>query len=213
MDFWQKVIVQAAGPVISAFILGVVAAWIARMAQIRREQWSLRHELIGEMTKTASTLYNETLRFIRVTKYFPNTGGAERRKSRADLDKRYRASLISAEVIQDRLEAYFECDRARFAWHRTIDLLSMRYFVLVTEDEDVPFPPELIDIYSGDEHTGLTVETGLFDLQELRNSYHCSRKEAANAVLRDPFVGDWVGLRESISLLTYSRDAHRRVSG
>ncbi|MCX5310687.1 hypothetical protein [Streptomyces sp. NBC_00154] len=200
---WQKIATQATGPVLSAVILGLVAAWIARRAQLRKEQWSLRHELIREMTETASTLYNETLRFARATRYFSATSD-EKEKYRKDLDRRYNASRICAEVIQDRLDAYFATNRAKCAWHRAMDLLSMQYFLLIT---DFRLPQDLVDRYSGDEHTGLTERSDLQDLAVLRSGYHHFRQEATEAVLADPFVGEWIGVRASLSALASNSES------
>jgi len=198
MSYWQKVILQAAGPVISAVILGLIAAWIARRAQLRKEQWSLRHDLVHEMTKTASTLYNETLRFRRAVVLFKvNDDGEEKEKYQMDLERQYRRSRVAGQVIEDRLRAYFPAGDAGFFWHRSMDLLSMRYFLLTEAD----LPEEFIHDYSGDDHTGLTVENGLRDHPTLLKMYRENREQAANAVLHDPFAGERIGWRSAFRLL------------
>ncbi|WP_143685386.1 hypothetical protein [Streptomyces sp. 1222.2] len=180
MEFWKTLFTQAAGPVLSAVILGLVAAWIARRAQLRREDWSLRHELIKQMTETASSLYNETLRYHRAVNLFAIKGNIKD-TYRNQLDEQYRESRTAGEVIQDRLEAYYQSSRVRDSWHRSIDLLSMQYFVLI----DNHIPESLLEKYSGDKHTGLTKDNGLKDLETLRNLYAKCRKDAAEAVLTE----------------------------
>ncbi|KAB1147136.1 hypothetical protein F7R91_12445 [Streptomyces luteolifulvus] len=201
MPYWQKVVLQAAGPVISAIILGLIGAWIARRAQLRKEQWSLRHELIHEMTKAASALYNETLRFRRAVVLFKvDDNGEGRGEYQSDLERQYKKSRLAGQVIEDRLSAYFPTGDARKFWHRAMDLLSMRYFLLTEAD----LPKEFIRDYSGDDHTGLTVDSGLCDHPALLEKYRESRELAANAVLNDPFVGEWIGWRVGLRLLLTS---------
>ncbi|MFF1275529.1 hypothetical protein ACFVZC_19285 [Streptomyces marokkonensis] len=180
VEFWKELFTQAAGPVFSAAILGLVAAYIARRAQLRREEWSLRHELIKQMTETVSSLYNETLRYDRAVNLF-KVADDEKVTYRKQLDEQYRESRTAGEVIQDRLEAYFQGDKARACWHRTIDLLSMRYFVLIK----IGIPGTLLDKYLGDGHTGLSERSKLLDLKILQEFYEQSRKDAAEAVLTE----------------------------
>ena|SRR5258708_2037630 len=80
MDFWQKLLLQSVGPLITAvvgtLIIGTFVAWITRRAQERRAgsqlqeeriraQNQLRLQLIGQMTEAASSLYMATQNYRR----------------------------------------------------------------------------------------------------------------------------------------------------
>lgn len=80
MDFWEKLLLQLVGPLVTAvvgpLIIGTFVARITRKAQERRAdhqlheerirtQNQLRLQLIGQMTETASSLYIATQNFWR----------------------------------------------------------------------------------------------------------------------------------------------------
>jgi hypothetical protein len=178
MGFWQELTKQAAGPMLSAVFLGGIAAEIARRAQRRKEYWSLRHELVKEMTETASELYSELLRYHRAINLYELTDN-HKKMYRSQLDKQYRESRAGGQVIEDRLGAYFDSPQAKCKWHRAVDLLSMQYFTLIDEAP----PLELLKKYTGPEHTGLTDHDDLLNLERLQKDYKGSHAEAAESVL------------------------------
>ncbi len=166
-DFWEKLILQATGPLVTAvigtLIVGTFVAWITRKAQERRAESQSREErtraenqlrvqLIGQMTEASSSLYMATQHFWRkkkVEKVSPD----ELDRHRKELDEQYRSSRVLGEVIERQLEAYFLSDEPRLLWHATMDLLTVRYFNLIELMTD-----RLLKANAGKEHTGLTVE-------------------------------------------------------
>ena len=71
-DFWQRVVLAAISPLVAALVgtlgIGLVAARITERFQLRRQDRSLREQIIVEMTQTASGIHIETQHFWRATK-------------------------------------------------------------------------------------------------------------------------------------------------
>src|SRR5688572_19660263 len=166
-DFWERLLFQSVGPLVSAvvgtLIIGTFVAWITRKAQERRADNQLREErtraenqlrlqLIGQMTEAASSLYMATQHFWR-KKDVEKVGNDELEQHRKELDQQYRASRVLGEVIERRLEAYFLSGDPKALWHATMDLLTVRYFHLIGLTTD-----NLLRANAGEEHTGLSVE-------------------------------------------------------
>ena len=194
MDFWQKVVLQAVGPLVTAvvgtLIVGTFVAWITRQAQERRADSQLREErirsdnqlrlqLIAQMTDAASALYMTAQNYWR-KKDRENVRGEELLEHRRVLEKQYRESRIAGEVIERRLDAYFSTDEPRLLWHGTMDLLTVRYFNLIDLMTDA-----LLNDNAGEEHSGLTVEQ-LRNQKLLLTTYREKLVAATRAVLRVP---------------------------
>lgn len=190
-DFWEKLILQAVGPLLTAvvgtLIIGTFVAWITRKAQERRAdsqsrdertraENELRVQLIGQMTEAASRLYMATQHFWRKKKV-EKTAPGELDQHRKELDEQYRASRVLGEVIERQLEAYFLSSEPRVLWHATMDLLTVRYFNLIDLMTD-----RLLKDNAGQEHTGLTVEE-LRDQGLVLKTYREKLIKAARAVL------------------------------
>ena len=180
-DLWQKILLQAAGPLVSAvvgtLIIGTFVAWIARKAQVRRADHQLRIQLIGQMTEAASSLYMATQHFWR-KKDVEKTDAGELDLHRKELDDQYRASRVQGEVIERQLEAYFTSREPLALWHATMDLLTVRYFYLIGLATD-----NLLRMNAGDAHTGLNVEQ-LKDQKLVLDTYREKLRDCTRAVLK-----------------------------
>jgi hypothetical protein len=172
MNFWQELILQSVGPLITVAGIGFVANLITRRAQDRREANQLRYELIRQMTEPAWSLYFATRDY-----WLPSE---ESRHARDDpeLDKQFRASRAAGEALENRLEAYFESPEPKRLWHSTMDLLRVQYLHYINS-------PVSVAIWAGPEHTGLNPQQ-LKDPERVRRAYQERFPQAINSVLREP---------------------------
>jgi hypothetical protein len=182
-EFWQRVVIATIGPLVAALVgtlgVGLLAARITERFQLRRQDRSLREQIIVEMTQTASGISIETQRFWRATKIETMTPDriAELRKS---LDERYLSAHVAGDALEMRLRVYFETDKPRLLWHATRDLLTVRYFQLIGLATD-----GLLQRNSGPEHSGLTIDE-LKNPQLVLEAYRKRLLEATRAVLSEP---------------------------
>jgi hypothetical protein len=192
--FWQQVVVQTVGPLVAAvvgtLIIGSIANDIARRAQQRREDRELRVGVITQMTEAASALYRMTQQLWRASE---REHAAQRFVDgiRAALDNQYHKTRVAGEVIDSRLQVFFESDLPRCKWHATIDLLTLRYFQVTKQLNDAILQANARNDDPNDpnrEHSGLTIE-------QLRNpgsakmvldAHHAALKEATLAVYTQP---------------------------
>jgi hypothetical protein len=193
-DFWEKLILQLAGPlfttVVGTLIIGTFGAWITRKAQDRRAddqrreehtraEHELRIRLIGQMTEAGSNLYMATQDFWR-KKEIENAPAEELDQHRKDLDMQYCASRVQGEVIERQLEVYFTSNEPKKYWHATMDLLTIRYFKLIGLMTD-----RLLEANAGEEHTGLSIEQ-LRDQGLVLATYRKKLNACMQAVLEAP---------------------------
>ena len=180
--FWQRAALAAISPLVAAFVgtlgIGLVAARITERFQLRRQDRSLREQIILEMTQTASAVYIETQRFWRATS-IETTSPERLAELRKTLDERYLSAHVAGEALEMRLRIYFETDKPRLLWHATRDLLTVRYFQLIGLATD-----GLLQRNSGPEHSGLTVNE-LKNPQLVLNAYRERLLEATRAVLSE----------------------------
>lgn len=188
--FWQKLLLALIGPVVGTLIIGGFLALIARRAaehradallkeERLRSENRLRFDLISQAAESASALYMATQHFWRkkVREKTPDDKLAEQREA---LDQQYRTSRVVGEVLERKLEAYFLSDVPRASWHAVMDLLTVRYFQLIGQAT-----PELLELNSGPEHSGLTV-VQLADPQAVLDSYRTRIAQAARCLLEEP---------------------------
>jgi hypothetical protein len=201
--FWQRALLQSVGPVVTAVIgtllFGSVAAWIARRAQDRRARYELRQQLIGELTEAASALYLHTQHYWRVLQQGregevnPPSGMKQdgpagptpaltKSTARQELDEQYLKSRVAGQVLESRLSAYFASEHPRDCWHRTMDLLTVRYFQLIDLATE-----RLRRENAGPEHSGLTSE-GLKNPKLVLRTYRESLDATIEAVLQEPLA-------------------------
>jgi hypothetical protein len=201
--FWQRALLQSVAPVVTAVIgtllFGSLAAWITRRAQDRRARYELRHQLIGELTAAASALYLHTQHYWRVLEQGrdgeANPPSATREgepagmvapptesTARKELDEQYLKSRVAGEVLESKLAAYFASEHPRDCWHRTMDLLTVRYFQLINRATE-----KLRRENAGPEHSGLTSEA-LKSPKLVLRTYRESLAAAIEAVLQEPLA-------------------------
>jgi hypothetical protein len=197
MSFGQQLILESIGPLTSAIVGTLIIGWfvtrITQKAQDRRAdnqlheelvraQHQLRLQLIGEMTDAASRLYMATQSFWR-KKDVEGVAVEQLGPFRVALDRQYQASRVQGEVLERRLEAYFESDgpssvNPRLLWHATMDLLTVRYFQLIGLDTDA-----LRTANAGPEHSGLSASE-LLQPKLVLETYRRKLRESARAVLQ-----------------------------
>ena len=145
---------------------------------------ALRHELVTSMTEAAGTLYLTGQHYWRLK---PNSQAMRDDAAlkafndfRATLDEAYLQSRKNGEVIEKRLEGYFESSEPRDSWHRTMDALTVRYFQLIGQDTE-----QLYEENEGTSHTGLSKEK-MRNPKELLNCYRKALSAAVQNVFETP---------------------------
>jgi hypothetical protein len=168
-SFWYQAALNAVAPLVTAvfglLIAGIAVNFLARILQDRRAANELKHELISQMTETASTLYHYIGLYGRAKAdaelYVTHEGSREENMElselRKSLQKEYVTGRAQAEVIEARLAAYFDESRVSVAWHAVIDCLSVRYYNAVGGPQKVldEVYYENVKGWEGRYHTGL----------------------------------------------------------
>jgi len=180
--FWQLVILQSIGPLITVLIgtlaIGLLASRITARAQQRREDQQLRHDLIVEMAETASALYLATQRYWRARDR-DNATADQLQTLRTWLDERYHEIRVRGQALETRLGVAFRFRDAKRHWHATMDLLTVRYFQLTDPKNDAA-----LDANAGEEHSGLSGPE-LRDPKTVLDAYHKRLDQAVNAARTD----------------------------
>lgn len=154
---WERLLVAATGPVVTAalalLVLNVVTSW----AQRRRDASETRESLATELTETANSLYLALQAFWRAARDVPVR---DRRPSpvlagdREHLDAVYQEARSKGQVLEQRLKIYFAATQPSSSWHRVTDLLTVRYFLLLEGDDERR--ARIRNINAGPRHSGLT---------------------------------------------------------
>jgi hypothetical protein len=147
--FWQQAFLNAVGPVMTALLVGVLASWISRRAQRRREDEQLRRRLVDQLTAAASRFYIALQDYQRAEK--ATTDAKKTERLRHALDSQYRRSRVEGAVLERRLAAYFRDRNPRALWHAISDVLTYRYFQLTNQATD-----EVVRDNTGQKHSRLT---------------------------------------------------------
>lgn len=178
--FWEKVAIQAVGPLVTVLIGGLVVWGVTYLIQESRDAKlrtraearanaeidrdrrarddALRHELVTRLTEAAGPLYLMTQHYWRAKREASNAPANEGLKAakeaiREKLDEQYLRSRASGEALEFQLKGYFENAQPCEQWHRVQDLLTVRYFQLVDGAND-----NLYRENEGEGHTGLKVD-------------------------------------------------------
>lgn len=136
---WERLLIAATGPVVTAALALVVLNTVAGWAQRRRDAAETREALAAELMETANSLYLALQAFWRAARDAPL---AERRDSPAlsghieFLDDAYLLARSKGQVLEQRLKIYFAASEPSDLWHRVTDLLTVRYFLLLEGDAD-----------------------------------------------------------------------------
>ncbi len=180
--FWQKAILEAIGPVVGAvvgtLIIGSFASSITQKAQHRREDRALQLRLVERMTRIASALYLETQHYWRER----SSTDQNQILLRTRLDQRYHKSRVAGEVLESQLRAFFEDDAPRQKWHAIMDLLTVRYFQVLSRPID-----NLVQINAGPNHSGLSADE-LKQPQRVLDAYRSGLLELGRNQIDMPVV-------------------------
>jgi hypothetical protein len=203
---WERVLVAATGPLVTVLVGGLIVWGITSKVQEKRDTKAteraekradaetaretlarddaLRHELVTQMTESASSFYLLMQHYGRVREAAKQTfNDADPQKAlqgvREKLDAQYLASRATGDATENRLLGYFESEKPRNEWHRVQDLLTVRYFQLIDKATDA-----LYDVNEGERHTGLSVEE-LRNPRTILTKYRAAIKAAVDLVFTE----------------------------
>jgi hypothetical protein len=154
---WQRLLVAATGPVITAALALLVVNLVTAWAQQRRDEGEIREALASQLTEAANSLYLALQAFWRAARDVPL---AERATSdtlaarRGELEATYQSMRTKGQVLERRLQIYYAQRRPAMAWHAVTDLLTVRYFLLLEVDADRR--RRIRRLNAGQDHSGLT---------------------------------------------------------
>ncbi|NKZ12034.1 hypothetical protein HGA11_13700 [Mycolicibacterium septicum DSM 44393] len=203
---WERLLVPAIGPLVTVLVGGLFVWCITSKVQQNRDKKAreraeeradaeaarealarddaLRHELVTQMTESASSFYLLMQHYWRVreaAKQAPNDADFEKvlLEVREKMDAQYLASRATGDAIENRLWGYFDSEVPRDEWHRVQDLLTVRYFQLIDKATD-----GLYAANQGAGHTRLSAE-GLRNPRTVLAEYHAAIKVAVRLVFRE----------------------------
>lgn len=130
---WERLLVAATGPAVTAVLALIVVNQVASTVQRRREAGEVREHLATEMTEAANSLYfalQAYWRAARGTRLSDRKSSPELQDEQRRLDEAYQSARIRGQTIERRLLIYYKSQRPAQAWHRVFDLLTVRYFLL-----------------------------------------------------------------------------------
>ena len=143
----------------------------------------LRHDLLTDAITASAELYFATQHYWRVNRDGGRPDG-EKQEARKTLDEQYLKSRAAGDVLEARLEALFATDQPTNAWHKIVDLLTVRYMQLTNQATDGLYKINERG-FEGKEHSGLSKE----DLEnpiELLAAYHRASKSVVPIILGTP---------------------------
>jgi hypothetical protein len=159
--FSEQLLLNLAGPVFTAVVVGLFAAWITNRAQARRERQAqaaqhhrddqiLRERLLGQASEAPSALYLATQHYWRAKQDLAPDALQPYREA---LDKQYLDSRRDGMVLEYLLNLHFPDPLPSRLLHRAMDLLTIRYFQLISANGA---SAGLRNANQGEEHTGLS---------------------------------------------------------
>jgi hypothetical protein len=156
-----------------------------RVREERARDDALRHELVGEMSDSAASLYLMTQHYWRSKRFVRDHAGdqtarAKLEQLRPELDTTYLQSRTSGDAIEHRLSGFFVSDAPRQEWHRVQDLLTLRYFQLIDRAT-----PKLYDENKGPEHSGLEPDQ-MTNSKNVTDAYRVAINKAVDLVFTEP---------------------------
>jgi hypothetical protein len=179
---WQRILVAATGPVVTAVLARLVVNLVTTWAQRRRDEGEIREGLASELTEVANSLYLVLQAFWRAARDVPL---AERVTSealverRGELDKTYHNVRTKGQVLERRLQIYYADREPAKAWHAVTDLLTVRYFLLLEADADRR--RRIRRLNAGPDHSGLT-EDQLNNPKLLLETYRSALDDCVQAL-------------------------------
>lgn len=206
-SFSERLLLAAVGPAVTAVLGGLLVWFITTTVQARRDERvrerdlarakaehdlavqarddALRQDLVGGLTQAASALYLAGQHYWRAVKQSDQGQDDVRRQELRDrLDAQYLSSRLEGEVLEKRLEGYFSSAATSDAWHKVMDLLTVRYFQLI-DRTSVRLYERNSNGYKGREHSGLTVQD-LSTPASVLDAYQTALSEAVRCVFEHP---------------------------
>lgn len=156
-----------------------------RVREERARDDALRHELVGEMSDSAASLYLMTQHHWRARRFVKDHADDQAARAtlarlRPELDARYLQSRASGDAIEHRLSGFFVTDAPRQEWHRVQDLLTLRYFQLIDRAT-----LKLYDSNKGPEHSGLQPDQ-MTNPMNITAAYQVAMNKAVDLVFTEP---------------------------
>lgn len=182
-DLLEKLILAAIGPIGAVLIGYPLLNRITEKGQSRREDYSLRHELITQMTECANAL------FFLLQEYNRGVGGTQTPahinsdNPLLDVHAQYRKMRTRAYALESRLKVYFHDDRPWSEWHRCTDLLSTLYHNLTAPDEIKARVRMRNACQESGRHSGLKSEDLAINKLIIDEYWNRALPESINAVL------------------------------
>lgn len=155
----DDIVVASVGPILTSALAFVVATLVTRKAQDRRANMELREELAAESTEIASSWYFALQTFRRTARDIPLKERSADQSLKATIermDELYQQCKVRGQVLEHRLQIYFPSDDPSRAWHRVMDLLTVRYRLLT--EWDPAKRRHICEVNAGKNHSGLNVE-------------------------------------------------------
>lgn len=196
--FVEQLLLNVAGPLLTALVVGFGAAEVFRRAQVRRENalresdrrraeeaiklerlredHELRDRLISQAIEAPSALYLASQHYWRAKD--DGLPADELAICRSALDARYLDSRREGLVLEHRLRLHFADPKPNRLSHRLMDLLTIRYFQLARPGGA---SESLRNKNAGDAHTGLSA-TELAVASKVLAKYHTTLDELVDAI-------------------------------
>lgn len=206
---WDRMLVATIGPVVTAVlgtgIIGFILWNISDKADDNRSklenkrakaqrklerkraqhdfEGSLRHDVLTAAITASAELYFATQHYWRVNRNGDRPDD-ENQEARKTLDEQYLKSRAAGDVLEARLEALFATDQPTIAWHKIVDLLTVRYMQLTDQATDRLYEANERG-FEGKEHSGLS-KADLENTIELIAAYHRASKSLVPIILSTP---------------------------
>lgn len=130
---WERLLVAATGPAVTAILALLVVNQVASTVQRRRDASEIRERLATEMTEAANSLYfalQSYWRAAREIRLSKRKDSPVLQDEKRRLDEAYLSARIRGQIIERRLLIYYRSKLPAQSWHRVFDLLTVRYFLL-----------------------------------------------------------------------------------
>jgi sensor domain CHASE-containing protein len=126
---WQKLLVSATAPVVTALLALLVLNRVSTIVQYRREDIKLRESLITEMAEIFSAMEASINSFFNVyseKRKLKDLEADEFKTRWAELEQAF-ADARSADVVTIRLQLYFSTPEPAMRWASAIRTLRLHY--------------------------------------------------------------------------------------
>jgi hypothetical protein len=185
--FWDRLVVAAVGPLVTAVVGTGVIGWVilrvADSTQARRAEETLRRELLSNAMNAAGSLYF-ALQSYRRAERDNDLSKQAKGEQRRELEHQYFDTKVQAGLLEGEIDALFG-EVLATEWHRTSDLLTVRYMQL-TGNVTAHLYESNARHYDGKEHSGLTIEE-LKDRDGVGRAYRNALRNVAGGIMTAKF--------------------------